>query len=34
MGSFGRERNGFDPGSLGVFSVLLAQPAGLYFPSI
>jgi hypothetical protein len=31
MEPFGRGRNRFDPGFLGVFSILLAQPAALYF---
>jgi uncharacterized protein len=34
MGPFGRGRSRFDSGSLGIFSVLLAQLAGLYFPPI
>lgn len=33
MGPFGRGRSRFDSGSLGIFSVLLAQLAGLYFPT-
>jgi hypothetical protein len=33
MGPFGRECRRFDPGSLGIFSVMLAQLAGPYFPS-
>jgi uncharacterized protein len=34
MGPFGRGRSRFDSGSLGIFSVLLAQLAGLYFPTV